>query len=299
MNKRIITLGISVLAAAFLITGCNIRDTKVTKDSKHEQLLSGKDKDGQNTQGGKGPNLIDTAASTPDKNINIQPEKISNEKPIDKNKKIAYLTFDDTMSENTVKILDILKKYEVKATFFPNMNSKEGNVEFEKQMLKRMVAEGHAIGNHTASHDYSYVYSSIDHYIADTDKLNNYIYETVGVKPNIIRFPGGSNNQVSWKYGGKAFMKQLIPKVRELGYQYFDWNVSSADAAAATVPKENILNNVINGAKGKKEAIILMHQSKTKTTTAQALPEIIEGLKAMDYQFDSLSKDSYTSQFLK
>jgi len=224
-------------------------------------------------------------------------------KPIEtlgKADKIVYLTFDDAMSNNTVKILDTLKKYNIKATFFPNIMDKPENREFQRQMLKRMASEGHSIGNHTASHNYAYVYSSVDNYIADTNKLNDFIYDAVGIRPNILRFPGGSNNQVSWRYSGKEFMgKQLIPKMKELGYQYFDWNVSSSDASATTLSKDAIIKNVLNGAKGKQKAIVLMHESAAKTTTADALPNVIEGLKAMGYNFDVLTKDSYTCQFTK
>ncbi|ERI95038.1 polysaccharide deacetylase [Clostridiales bacterium oral taxon 876 str. F0540] len=229
----------------------------------------------------------------------IKPEKKHEEAP-NKTDKIVYLTFDDAMSNNTIKILDTLKKYNVKATFFPNIIDKPENREFQRQMLKRMAAEGHSIGNHTASHNYSYVYSSVDNYIADTNKLNDFIYEAAGIRPNILRFPGGSNNQVSWRYSGKEFMgKQLIPKMKELGYQYFDWNVSSSDASATTLSKDAIIKNVLNGAKGKQKAIVLMHESAAKTTTADALSNVIEGLKAMGYNFDVLTKDSYTCQFTK
>jgi peptidoglycan/xylan/chitin deacetylase (PgdA/CDA1 family) len=235
---------------------------------------------------------------------NSKPMVTVNEtKPIqapDKSGKIVYLTFDDAMSNNTIKILDTLKKYNIKATFFPNIIDKPESREFQRQMLKRMASEGHSIGNHTASHNYAYVYSSVDNYIADTNKLNDFIYDAVGIRPNILRFPGGSNNQVSWRYSGKEFMgKQLIPKMKELGYQYFDWNVSSSDASAATLSKDTIIKNVLNGAKGKQKAIVLMHESAAKTTTADALPNIIEGLKAMGYSFDTLTKDSYTCQFTK
>lgn len=218
---------------------------------------------------------------------------------INDNKKIAYLTFDDTMSENTARILDTLAKYNIKATFFPNLELDGKNSEFEKRMLKRMADEGHEIGNHTASHKYSYIYSSIDKYMEDTEKLNDFIYEAAGMRPKLIRFPGGSNNQVSWAYGGRLFMKKLISTVREQGYQYFDWNVSSADAAADTVPKETIVKNVLQGAKGKNKAIILMHGSRLKTTSTEALPQVIEGLKVMGYEFDALSKDAFTVQFIK
>ncbi len=94
-------------------------------------------------------------------------------------------------------------------------------------------------------------------------------------------------------------MNQLIVKIKEQGYQYFDWNVSSADAAAETVPTNIIIQNVLNGSRGQNKVIVLMHQSRSKTTSAEALPTIIEGLKVRGYSFEGLSKDSFTVQFTK
>ncbi len=298
MFNKIIKAGISLIMIIVLMVGCS------QKEKQYETLLTEKDNININKAMEE---KFEPEVASPEVPMETKVKKYTEarirenreDKINNQDKKIVYLTFDDTMSENTVKILDSLKQNGIKATFFPNLDLRGQNIEFEKRMLKRMVEEGHSIGNHTASHSYAYVYSSIDNYIADTDKLNNFIYESVGVKPDIIRFPGGSNNQVSWRYGGKAFMKQLILRMKEEGYQYFDWNVSSSDAAAETVSKDVILKNVLNGAKGKNKAIVLMHESRAKTTTSEALPQIIKGLKSMGYEFEVLSKDSFTVQFIK
>jgi peptidoglycan/xylan/chitin deacetylase (PgdA/CDA1 family) len=207
--------------------------------------------------------------------------------------KIVYLTFDDGPSLNTPKVLDILKENNINATFFVNGNS----TDFGKEMYKRIVDEGNAIGNHTYSHDYKTIYSSIEEYIADTKRLEELLYNTTGIKPNIIRFPGGSNNHVSWQYSGQDFMKLLTKKMVDEGYQYFDWNVSSSDAEVITQDKNKIVNSVLNSVKGKQSAIILFHDSKPKTTTVEALPEIISKLKKEGYKFKILTEDSPAIRF--
>lgn len=207
--------------------------------------------------------------------------------------KKAYLTFDDGPSANTEQILDILKKYNIKATFFVTGNSSN------KELYRRIVNEGHAIGNHTYSHNYKSIYSSVDAFMEDLERLNKFLEETTGVRPDIVRIPGGSNNQVSKKYGGEDIMEKIVKKVVEEGYQYFDWNVTSTDAEKVKQDKEVIVEAVLKGTKDKTNAVILMHDSAPKTTTVEALPEIIEGLIQQGYKFDTLDKNSYAPHFLK
>lgn len=195
---------------------------------------------------------------------------------------VAYLTFDDGPSANTERILDILAANNIKATFFVN-----GHIGFESTYL-RIVNEGHKIGNHTYSHDYGEVYSSIDNFFNNVDKLNEYL-SSLGIgKPDILRFPGGSNNNVSIQYGGADLMDRLVNKTVINGYDYFDWNVSSGDANKITEEKEKIISNVKIGCAAKSNPVILMHDSGPKTTTADALQEIIDYLKAQGYSFGTL-----------
>ena len=109
-------------------------------------------------------------------------------------KKVAYLTFDDGVSKYTNEILDILARYNVKATFFPNW---KGNSD---EKYKRIYDEGHAIGNHTYSHEYADVYTSRDGFISEVTRLNEKIRQATGYTPVIFRFPGGSNNTVHRNY---------------------------------------------------------------------------------------------------
>ncbi|MDO4536428.1 MAG: polysaccharide deacetylase family protein [Clostridium perfringens] len=198
-------------------------------------------------------------------------------------KKIAYLTFDDGPSKNTYRILDILKKYNIKATFFVN-----GKPVFKDTYI-RMYKEGHSIGNHTYCHEYNEIYSSVEDFKSDTNKLNRLLIE-YGIKPTyMLRFPGGSNNTVSKRYGGDVIMDELVQVMSEEGYKYYDWNVTSGDASRQCLTKDEIVQNVINGCKGKSNAIILFHDLNPKVSTVEALPEVIEYLLSENYEFRVLN----------
>ena len=208
--------------------------------------------------------------------------------------KIAFLTFDDGPSRNTERILNTLKEYDIQATFFVNANT----TEFGRRMYRRMIEEGHAIGNHTYSHNYSKIYRSVDAFFEDFMQKEDFLYETVGVRPKIVRFPGGTNNQVSWRYGGREIMGEISQELLKRGYSYFDWNVDSRDASTALLPKDQIVSSVINGVQGKNTVNILFHDSHGKTTTADALPEILDKLIEMGYSFEVITPNSFAPRFL-
>ncbi|MCB2290017.1 polysaccharide deacetylase [Clostridium sp. CS001] len=219
------------------------------------------------------------------KNETLYSEKLANAK-------IAYLTFDDGPSSNTLAILKILKQYDIKATFFVN-----GHPDFA-DLYKQISDDGHVLANHTYSHDYKSVYSSVDNFKKDVKKLDTYLTEITGKEPNyILRYPGGSNNHISRSYGGMEIMNSVIKDMNKEGYKYFDWNVDSTDASVFRQTKENIVHAVLTESSSVKHAVILMHDLNPKTTTVQALPEIIEGLKSQGFIFDGLSKNAIAPQF--
>ena len=185
-----------------------------------------------------------------------------------KDKKV-YLTFDDGPSVNTNEILDIMAEYNVKATFFVVGD----NSEFAKKLYKRIVDEGHAIGLHSYSHDYRKIYNSLEDFDKDFTKLWDLLYDTIGFRPMIFRFPGGSANQVH-KHGMKDFIKYLNDK----SVVYFDWNVLNEDATGVDYSVEELIDNVISGVKRKNRSIVLMHDASNKKTTVDSLPELIETL---------------------
>lgn len=209
--------------------------------------------------------------------------------------KTAYLTFDDGPSINTIRILDTLKANNIKATFFVNGKTSSDSI----GIYQRIVNEGHAIGNHTYSHEYSYIYKNKVNFFQDVDKLNALLESKVGITTKLFRFPGGSNNTVSHKYGSTGLTKEIAAELKSRGYVYFDWNVDSTDASVSKQSKEKIVKNVLSNSTGKNSAIILMHDSKPKTTTADALQPVIDGLKERGFKFDKLSTNSFAPQFIK
>ncbi len=218
-------------------------------------------------------------------NENRLERKIVVKKNEEMNQKIVYLTFDDGPSENTGKILDILKEYNVKATFFVT-----GNNQKYDNLMKRAHDEGHAIGLHTYSHDYKEVYASEKAYFEDLKKISDLVEKVTGEKSYIIRFPGGSSNTVSAEYT-KGLMTLLTKKVQEKGYQYFDWNCDSTDASGNNVPVEQLIKNATSCSS--QHINILMHDTDAKDTTVKALPKIIKYYREKGYTFKAITVDSY------
>ena len=196
-----------------------------------------------------------------------EPAKIN---PVKSSGKKVYLTFDDGPSSNTDQILDILKDYDVKATFFVVGKTDERSV----KAYQRIVEEGHTLAMHSYSHKYDEIYESKEAFARDLNSLQEYLYETTGVWPRIYRFPGGSSNTVS-----KVDMRELIEYLTDIGITYFDWNVASGDAVSRTLPAETIVNNCLSGIEKQKESVILMHDASNKETTIEALPQIIEAIQ--------------------
>ena len=201
-------------------------------------------------------------------------------------KKVVYLTFDDGPSETvTPKILDILKAENVKATFFVLGNSIDSSEE-SKNILKREVSEGHSIGNHTYSHNYSYLYPNriinVENFMDDIEKANKSIKAVLGEDfvVRAIRFPGG---YMSWK--DKDGINDIL---KEKGYYHIDWNSLSKDAEGGYKSSEQLLEEVKSSVSEREKAVILMHDNYGKEETAKALPEIIDYLKEQGYEFRTI-----------
>lgn len=212
-----------------------------------------------------------------------------NTSKVNDEKGVIYLTFDDgPTNSSTPKILDILKKHGVKATFFIlNYNS---NTE---KLVKREVAEGHSIGIHGYSHDYKKIYTSEDAYMKNLDKLQAKIYKSTGVKTTITRFPGGSSNTIS-KFN-PGIMKRLSKLVVQKGYTYYDWNVDSNDAGGAK-NAESVYKNVTKGLSKKWRNIVLMHDFSGNSKTIDALERIIEYGKENGYTFKAITANTKMMQ---
>lgn len=198
--------------------------------------------------------------------------------------KTVYLTFDDGPGVYTAKLLDILKKYNVKATFFVNNHSGYNH------LLTRMANEGHAIGLHTASHTYRKVYASEEAFFAELETQQKILVEKTGKRTNLIRFPGGSSNTISRFNPG--IMTRLTKAVTEKGYRYFDWNVSSGDAGE-TESTAQVARNVIRGMSGQRVSVVLQHD--IKGFSVNAVEEIIKWGQANGYKFAACSDTSFTA----
>ncbi|MBC2579779.1 polysaccharide deacetylase family protein [Clostridium sp. DJ247] len=192
-------------------------------------------------------------------------------------RKVAYLTFDDGPSpNNTPKILDILKNYNIKATFFVIGQSAEQNSE----LLRREASEGHVVANHTYSHNMKYIYSSPSNFVNDLDKGEKVIKTILGNDYNLklVRFPGGS-------FGNK--LAPFREAVKNAGYHHIDWNDLTGDAEHSSVPVSSLVNE-LKKYTTQDHVVVLMHDAPAKATTVQALPEVIEYLKSKGYVFETL-----------
>ena len=201
------------------------------------------------------------------------------------NTKTCYLTFDDGPSNNTERILDILKENGVKATFFVIGRSSR------LELVKREKEEGHTVALHTYSHEYDDVYRSTDAFFADLQKISDAVENIIGEKCSIIRFPGDSSNTVSKSYC-KGIMTELTKQVEEKGYSYVDWNSDSGDATGNNVAVDKIMNNIRKGGTSAPTMVVLMHDTDAKRTTAEALPQIIQFYKDAGYGFAAITKDT-------
>ncbi|MBO5459869.1 MAG: polysaccharide deacetylase [Lachnospira sp.] len=198
-------------------------------------------------------------------------------------KKKVYLTFDDGPSANTSKILDILDEYGVKATFFTICNTRPRDIE----SMNRIIESGNTIAIHSVSHEYSQIYASLDSFKEDVLGMQQYIYDHTGYETWFYRFPGGSSNKKA-----KCDIEECKNFLKEEGFTYFDWNVDSGDAKYNNVPKEEIVENVLSGVGDGGEYVVLMHDAAAKSTTVEALPGIIEGLKKRGYEILPITKDT-------
>ena len=185
----------------------------------------------------------------------------------------VYLTFDAGYENGNIeKILDVLKIKEVKGAFFVLLNLVETNPD----LVKRMNSEGHLVCNHTAHHkDMSKIYEK-DVFNSELDILSD-AYTSLTGSPiaKYYRPPEGRFNENNLK------------TVQELGYQTVFWSFAYADWDNNSQPspeyaRKKILENIHDG------AVILLHP--TSTTNAAILGEVIDGIRAMGYEFGTLDE---------
>lgn len=194
--------------------------------------------------------------------------------------KNVYLTFDDGPSGRTQEILDILDRYDVKATFFVLGN----NVERNPETTKRIYDSGHFIASHGQTHVYSDIYSSPENVLNEYNQSVTAIRNAIGVpnyNPHLFRFPGGSS-------GGNYhdIKQQAIQILKNNQVTYTNWNCLTGDSAGSTTI-EQMWASLNESAAGDDNLVILMHDAGDKSVTVEFLPQLIEKYQSEGYEFCS------------
>ncbi|MDQ8733854.1 polysaccharide deacetylase family protein [Paenibacillus sp. LHD-38] len=216
-------------------------------------------------------------------NTEVKPSDSESAEMAEANQKIVYLTFDDGPSKNTEQVLDILKQEGISATFFVLGEHVLG----QPEIAKRIIAEGHAIGNHTYDHKYERLYGRFSEFAEQVMKTDKAIYQTTGVRTILFRAPGGTYTNFDQGY---------FDAMAAAGYQVHDWNVDSGDSKRQGVPASEILTT-IKGSKLASKLSVLLHDSAGHTESVKALPAIIKYYKSKGYAFAKITDEVAPIQF--
>lgn len=202
-------------------------------------------------------------------------------------KKVVYLTFDDgTSTTNTPSVLNILKENDIKATFFITGKNLLSGGEKAKDLLKQELEEGHAIANHSFTHNYKSLYPgrtlNLDNFKSDFAKTDELLKDILGpyFSTRVIRCPGG---YMSWRG-----MDKLDTYLKENNKISIDWNALNGDAEGKKKNAEELANMAIRTSKDKNMVVLLMHDTYGKAETVKALPKIIQYFKDNGYEFRTL-----------
>ena len=199
--------------------------------------------------------------------------------------KTVYLTFDDGPSDNTPRVLEVLGRYGINATFFVT-----GHEPDKAHYIKDAYEAGNSIGLHSMSHNYDEIYVSEEAFFSDLEAVGNMVKEQIGYVPYLTRFPGGASNTISANYC-PGIMSALVNDVQARGYQFYDWNVSSGDASGTNVAVETLVAG--SCVEGYTNVMLLFHDSNTKDTTPEALPQIIEYYLERGYKFEPITREAF------
>ncbi len=193
---------------------------------------------------------------------------------IEKTKRV-YLTFDDGPSKQTERVLNILKKKKVKATFFAIGREDE----FSQNIYRRIVKEGHTLGMHSYSHIFKEIYGSLEGFKKDFYRISDHLEKITGVRPVYYRFPGGSSNTVN-----ELPVEQYTEFLKEQGVEYADWNVIAANGITDNVTKKDMVRSVMEGVAKYDTSIVLLYDSADKKMTADSLSAMIDSLQSAGYE---------------
>ncbi|WP_052087846.1 polysaccharide deacetylase [Paenibacillus wynnii] len=198
-------------------------------------------------------------------------------------RKIVYLTFDDGPSPVTAKVLDILKREGVKATFFVLGNGAKSHPE----VISDIWEQGHAIGNHSYDHNYHELYSGFTRFWNQIKKTEEIIRGITGTRPQLIRAPGGTFGHFDDTY---------FYLLKQAGYIVTDWTVDSGDSKRRGVPAAEIIKDAVPNTTSSR-VILLMHDGGGHEESAKALPQIIARYKEAGYTFGVLDNQVKPVQF--
>lgn len=202
--------------------------------------------------------------------------------------KQVCLTFDDGPSCNTEAILEILHQEQVPATFF--VTAQEVNLEYYP-LLRVAAEQGHQIALHSASHQYSRIYASTTDFWLDIKELRQQLAPYLDLETvNWLRFPGGSTNTISHRYGGSDIMTRLIEEAEQKGYRWIDWNVCAEDATRSHPDADAILRNIQRDAVEHDTCVVLLHDTKATGQTVKALPSVIQWFREGGYAFYTVAQ---------
>lgn len=218
--------------------------------------------------------------------IPMEEPVITPEPEVSQDGKVVYLSFDDGPSVNTSQLLDILAKYDVKATFFmigPHMNQYPAQV-------KRIAKEEQGMGLHGMTHRKEKFYASPSAALTEMKADQVILKKITGVVSNLIRVP----------YGSKPyFTKPFRDKMLHEDFKLWDWNVDSEDwryKENSGKTYDSVMTQVHRLQKLKVNPVILMHDQKD---TLKVLPRILESLQKEGYQFEIITKDIEPVNFWK
>ena len=189
-------------------------------------------------------------------------------------RKIVYLTFDDGPSAYQKEILDILKRNNIKGTFFMI----GGNIPAHKESVKRLVNEGHYPGVHSMTHNYGKLYTQ-GKFIEEMQQAQDIMKEVTGVYPKLVRCPYGSMPGLT-----QALRDQMVAA----DMKEWDWTIDSLDWQYPGNP-DAVVQKTISQVSQNRE-VILMHE---KSQTVQALQRIIDDLRSKGYEFEVYDESSH------
>lgn len=201
----------------------------------------------------------------------------------------VYLTFNSVPGENTRQLLDVLNTYQVKATFFVSGEVTEEN----QDIIKRIVDEGHTLGMHSFSNQYSTLYASVEAFENDYKQISDYLYRLSGVLSNVYRFPGGSGNEIS-----NLDMVEFVRVLNQNNVTYFDWNVSGGDASSDYTAAD-VVSNVTEGIKKYRTSVVLLHDDVDKAETVEAITPLIMELSSLNTQLLPINENTKLIQYIK